>query len=116
MEGAGPRQQPLHILAPLAVVPACQKQGVGGLLIAKGLELLRERGSRLVFVLGHNTYYPRFGFIPDAGKLGFPTPSPIPEQHADCWMVQPLSEAGFEGPRGRIVCSETLSRPECWRE
>ena len=53
-------QQPLfYILAPLAVVPSCQKQGVGGLLIAEGLRLLRERGAKLVFVLGHKEYYPR---------------------------------------------------------
>ena len=46
-------QRPLfYILAPLAVVPSCQKQGVGGLLIAEGLQLLRERGAKLVFVLG----------------------------------------------------------------
>ena len=52
-------QRPLfYILAPLAVVPSCQKQGVGGLLIAEGLQLLRERGAKLVFVLGHKDSFP----------------------------------------------------------
>lgn len=65
-------QQPLfYILAPLAVVPSCQKQGVGGLLIAEGLQLLRERGAKLVFVLGHKEYYPRHGFIPGAENWDF---------------------------------------------
>ena len=110
-------QQPLfYILAPLAVVPSCQKQGVGGLLIAEGLQLLRERGAKLVFVLGHKEYYPRHGFIPGAEKLGFPAPYPILEKHADYWMAQALTDDGFSGPKGRVVCADALNRPEHWRE
>lgn len=56
----GVREQPLiHILAPLAVKPDFQQRGIGGLLIAKGLQKLREMGCGLVFVLGHKEYYPR---------------------------------------------------------
>ncbi|WP_295936307.1 N-acetyltransferase [uncultured Alistipes sp.] len=117
IEGAGPEQPATHILAPLAVIPACQKQGVGGLLIAKGLELLRQRGTALVFVLGHLEYYPRHGFIPDAGKLGYPAPYPILEKYADYWMVQALSDDAFAiVPKGRVVCADALDRPEHWRE
>lgn len=76
VENAGEPQPMLHILAPLAVVPPYQRQGIGGLLIAKGLQLLRERGTELVFVLGHKEYYPRHGFVPDAGKQGFQAPYP----------------------------------------
>lgn len=64
--GAEPDRPLFYLLAPLAVVPSCQKQGVGRLLIAEGLQLLRERGAKLVFVLGHKEYYPRHGFIPGA--------------------------------------------------
>lgn len=116
VENSGAEQPMLHILAPLAVVPACQKQGIGGRLIADGLELLRRRGTRLVYVLGHKTYYPRHGFIAGAEKLGFPTPYPIAEEFADYWMVQPLTEEGFTAPKGRIRCADTLDRPEYWRE
>lgn len=105
-----------YILAPLAVVPSCQKQGVGRLLIAEGLQLLRERGAKLVFVLGHKEYYPRHGFIPGAEKLGFPAPYPIAEKHADYWMAQALTNEGFSGPKGRVVCADALNRPEYWRE
>ena len=64
--------QPLfHILAPLAVIPEFQKQGIGGLLIEAGIDILKEKGSKLVFVLGHMEYYPKYGFIPDAKSLGF---------------------------------------------
>lgn len=114
--GRAPRQPVMHILAPLAVIPACQRQGIGGLLIARGLELLRRQGSELVFVLGHKEYYPRHGFLPDAGKRGYPAPYPIPEKHADYWMVQALSDNAFSGPKGRIICADTLDRPEHWRE
>ena len=49
-------------LAPLAVMPSRQRQGVGSALVRRGLETLRERGCPFVVVLGHPDYYPRFGF------------------------------------------------------
>lgn len=42
----------MHILAPLAVKPEYQRQGIGGMLIKAGIEKLQEKGSNLVFVLG----------------------------------------------------------------
>jgi putative acetyltransferase len=53
-------------LAPLAVLPARQRQGIGGLLIRAALERLRFAGEEAVVVLGHPAYYPRFGFVPAA--------------------------------------------------
>lgn len=116
IEGSDRTGSDCYILAPLAVIPAFQKQGIGGMLIAKGSQLLRERGAKLVFVLGHREYYPRHGFLPDAGAKGYPPPYPIPEKDADCWMVQPLTQAGFTDPKGRVICADTLDRPELWRE
>jgi putative acetyltransferase len=49
-------------LAPLAVVPARQRQGVGSQLVREGLRACAEGGHRIVVVLGHPDYYPRFGF------------------------------------------------------
>lgn len=49
-------------LAPLAVLPAHQRQGIGGALIRAALQRLREDGHRVCFVLGHPAYYPKFGF------------------------------------------------------
>lgn len=105
----------MHILAPLAVIPAYQRQGIGGLLIRAGLEILRQQGSRLAFVLGHKDYYPRYGFLPDAARLGYPAPYPIPAEYADCWMVQSLDPRGFDAGKGRIECCDILRRPEHWR-
>lgn len=115
IEGAEAERNDCYLLAPLAVVPDCQRRGIGGLLLEKGAELLRERGVRLLFVLGHEEYYPRHGFRPDAGKLGFPTPYPLPARHDGCWMVRVLSDTDLtEIDKGRILCAEALNRPEYW--
>ncbi|MDP8253224.1 MAG: N-acetyltransferase [Candidatus Kaelpia aquatica] len=109
--------QPLvHILAPLAVLPEYQKQGIGGLLINEGLRRLKEKGSKMVFVLGHMEYYPKFGFVPDAKKIGFSAPYPIPEKHANAWMVQSLNTDGFPLDKGKIICADELNKPEHWKE
>jgi putative acetyltransferase len=65
------------------------------MLIREGLRKLKEIGVEMVFVLGHMKYYPQYGFTPDAGRLGFPAPYPIPPEHADAWMVQALSSDGL---------------------
>ena len=51
-------------LAPMAVLPDRQRQGVGSALVRHGLEALRARSCPFVIVLGHPEYYPRFGFEP----------------------------------------------------
>ncbi len=110
-------EQPLiHILAPLAIIPEYQKQGVGGLLIKEGLRRLTEMGSEMVFVLGHMEYYPKSGFIPDAKKIGFSAPYPIPDEYANAWMVQSLNPKGFVIDKGNVICSNELNKPEHWRE
>jgi putative acetyltransferase len=56
-------------LAPMAVRPDRQRQGIGSQLVRRGLDILRERGCPFVVVVGHPEYYPRFGFEP-ASKHG----------------------------------------------
>jgi len=105
----------LSILGPLAVVPDAQKQGIGGKLIQKGLDILSESGVDLIFVLGHPTYYPRFGFKP-AGNLGFEPQYPIPEKNADAWMVQELRPGIIGNFRGKVLCADSLNEPQYWQE
>ena len=105
----------IALLAPLAIVPDTQRQGFGGKLIERGLELLSEAGVELVFVLGHPEYYPRHGFQP-AGRLGYEAPYPIPAIHADAWMVQALRSGVIGSVRGKVVCADALNKPEHWRE
>ncbi len=106
----------IYLLAPLAIKPEYQRQGIGGMLITAGLKKLKEVGVEMVFVLGHEDYYPKYGFIPDAGRLGFAAPYPIPDEHAEAWMVQALTSEGLSKVTGKVVCADALNKPEHWRE
>ena len=53
-------------LSPLSVAPTHQNRGIGSELTREALRLADEGGEPLVLVLGHPTYYPRFGFEPSA--------------------------------------------------
>lgn len=50
------------VLSPLGVDTHLHKQGIGGALIQEGHRIAREKGFALSFLLGHDTYYPRFGY------------------------------------------------------
>jgi putative acetyltransferase len=53
-------------LGELAVLPEYQQHGVGTRLVNEGLETLRGRSCPFIIVIGHASYYPRFGFVPGA--------------------------------------------------
>ena len=57
-------------LGPIAVAPAFQCQGIGSKLVRAGLTAMSDAGYGLLFLVGHVSYYPRFGFQP-AQPLGF---------------------------------------------
>lgn len=103
------------LLAPLAVVPTAQRQGIGKALIQQGIRHLKERQVELVFVLGYPSYYSRHGFEP-ASRLGFSPPYPIPDQQADAWMVRALTTEIIGSLSGRVACAKTLDHPEYWRK
>jgi len=103
----------VSILAPLAVVPDAQREGVGSRLIQHGVRRLIESGVDLVFVLGHPGYYPRHRFEP-ASRLGLIAPYPISPEEA--WMVRALRPGVLGRVRGAVACADALDRPEHWRE
>lgn len=74
---AGIGNQTGLVLAPLAVLPSEQKQGVGAALIREGHRIAAELGYSYCSVLGSETYYPRFGYLP-AEMLGIDVPDGIP--------------------------------------
>ncbi|MDP1604985.1 MAG: N-acetyltransferase, partial [Legionella sp.] len=55
-------------LAPLAVAPSRQRDGIGSELTREGLAQLRSLGESIVFVLGDPVYYRRFGFTAEAAS------------------------------------------------
>lgn len=62
---AGVSSEPVGMgLAPVAVVPQRQKQGIGSQLILAGLEQVKTLGCAYIVVLGDPAYYTRFGFTP----------------------------------------------------
>ena len=85
-------------LGPMAVSPGSQKQGIGGLLIAAGLDACRALGQNVVFVLGHADYYPRFGFEP-ARKHGSWYKSEEFDPH---FFVIGLQDGALDGLSGAV--------------
>lgn len=49
-------------LAPVAIAPTRQRQGIGSALIRAGNEFCRAQGCAAIVVLGHPDYYPQYGF------------------------------------------------------
>ena len=86
-------------LGPMAVSPGHQRQGVGSALVEAGLDACRAAGERVVLVLGHPSFYPRFGFRPawDAG-LYYIVPGPNA-----AFMVAELERGALRGPGGEVV-------------
>ncbi|MEL6673213.1 MAG: N-acetyltransferase [Bacteroidota bacterium] len=96
----GSRQhQGLLALAPVSVLPAFQGQGIGGKLIQRGHEIARELGYRGVVLVGHETYYPRFGYE-EAATFGIKVPFEVPSANV---MALALSEEGLSGISGTVV-------------
>jgi putative acetyltransferase len=85
LEGATSKR--ILSLAPLAVRPAEQRSGIGIALTQAALHAADERDEPLVIVLGHPSYYPRFGFEP-ARTNGIEPP--IPDLPDDVFMVRKL--------------------------
>jgi putative acetyltransferase len=73
-------------LAPLAVLPQFQRQGIGSALVQAGLEKADAIKEAMVLVLGHPQFYTRFGFEPSV-NYKIKSPFPVPE---DIFMVKPL--------------------------
>ncbi len=93
------------LLGPLAVLPAWQRRGIGGRLVAAAFEAAEAAGLGTVFVLGDPAYYGRFGFGADAHVA---PPYPIPDDWREAWQSLVLPGAA-PPPAG------TLAVPAPWR-
>lgn len=85
-------------LAPLAVDPSCQRQGIGSMLVAYGLERARELGYQSVIVLGHSGYYTKFGFSP-ASQWNIQCPFDVPEE---AFMAIELEKGALNDKEGVV--------------
>ena len=75
-------------LGPMAVLPECQRKGIGSALVRAGNEEIKEDGWPFIIVLGHPEYYPRFGFRP-ASTRGIGCEWDVPD---NVFMVLVLDE------------------------
>jgi putative acetyltransferase len=83
-------------LAPMAVTPGRQNQGIGSALVREGIERCKQQGVDAVFVLGHPNYYPRFGFVPAVSyrlRSDYDVPNEV-------FMVRELTPGGLNGVEG----------------
>jgi putative acetyltransferase len=85
-------------LAPMAVLPEYQNQGIGSRLVREGLKECQRLGHAIVVVLGHANYYPRFGFTP-ASLKGLRSEYDVPDE---VFMVTELIPGALEGRRGLV--------------
>jgi putative acetyltransferase len=90
---------PIEILslAPMAVLPRFQRQGIGSALVAAGIEECRKLGYSSIVVLGHPEFYPRFGFSSDlASRLS------CPFGRGEAWMALELVPGVLEDVTGTV--------------
>jgi putative acetyltransferase len=86
-------------LAPMAVLPDYQRRTIGTALVREGLKRCREAGHRIVIVVGHSEYYPRFGFSADLART---LESPF---SGEAFMAMELVPGALEGVVGRVEYS-----------
>ncbi len=77
-------------LAPVSVLPEFQANGIGGKLIIKAHEIARELGHTSVILIGHEQYYPRFGYK-RLDQFGIEMPFAVPKEN--CMAIELIPNA-----------------------
>ena len=95
---AGERVGEVLALGPVAVLPAVQFRGVGSALTSAAISLAIARVVPAIVLLGHPTYYPRFGFA-SARSCGLEPPAQAWPDAA--WMAR-LLPAWTDSLRGTV--------------
>lgn len=85
-------------LAPMAVLPEFQNQGIGSELVRRGLATCQSINHDVVVVLGHPEYYPRFGFV-TARQKGLTCEYDVPDE---VFMVAELRAGALAGRKGLV--------------
>ena len=92
-------------LAPMAIKPEYQRQGVGQAMLEEAKQTLAELGYPVIVVLGHPEYYPKAGFVP-AAPQGIQCPWSVPQE---AFMVLEVVPGAIDGKTGMISYSEEFN-------
>lgn len=92
-------------LAPMAVLPAYQRRGIGSQLVRAGLRACRERKVGAVVVLGYPDYYRRFGFLP-ASRFCIACEYDVPD---DVFMALELEDGYLSDVTGTVRYHEAFN-------
>lgn len=86
------------LLGPVTVEPAFRDRGVGQALIERALREAKDKGHRLVILVGDEAYYEKCGFkrIPRGRAI---MPGPVDPARL---LLAELAEGAFEGVSGPI--------------
>ncbi|MBM6617450.1 GNAT family N-acetyltransferase [Bacillus suaedaesalsae] len=101
----GNEETEVLVLAPIAVNPEMQKSGIGSALIEEGLRRSKELEYGLVFLIGHPSYYPRFGFKPGRDYQFDLKQYNVPN---DVFMVKELREGDLLKVSGELLYPESF--------
>lgn len=85
-------------LAPVSVLPGFQGKGIGGKLILESHKKAEELRYKSIVLLGHNRYYPRFGYE-QADKYGIELPFEVPKEN--CMVIELIAD-GLKGVNGMV--------------
>ncbi len=99
-----------YILAPLAVIPNHQNNGIGSKLVKYGLDMISSLGIPIVFVYGDPQYYSRFDFGAELAQEFLPAHN---LEYPTGWLAVRLDSSTLPGG-GSITCVDSLDNPNLW--
>jgi len=100
-----------YLLAPLAVSPKYQKNGIGTNLITTGIKILIKDNVDVLLVYGDPAYYKRFGFSEEIGKKFIP---PFSLEYPFGWLGLSINDTNIPKQSHRFKCLEAFNKKELW--
>jgi len=91
-------------LAPVSVLPKYQNNGIGSKLILESFKIAKQIGFKSVIILGHENFYPRFGFKP-ASMWKIIAPFDVPDES---FMALELEDKSLDNISGTVVYAKEV--------